>query len=126
MIRTFYRAANDDIITDCGSFAETRETAELYRSNSGFGGAKLYRAECEIAEATLLDLVDCIDAIALICERTGLEAPGAIGVDEWVPRISYALREAGIAWVRVRESFPADTITWIYVGADAPEMEELT
>ena len=122
--KILYRAADDDIITDCGSFAEARETAEVYTRNPGYGGAHIYRAEVEIDPAKLLDLV-VDDPHAVICELLGCEHPGAIGADEWVPRISYDLREAGIEWVCVHESYPADTITWIYVGDDDIDMERL-
>ena len=79
----------------------------------------------EIDPGTLLDLVAAEDPIQAIMDQTGLSHPGAIGADEWVPRISYDLREAGIEWVRVRESYPAETVTWIFVGSDDPDMERI-
>lgn len=122
---TLWRAAEDDSISDCASFATSRATAEAYLANPGFGGRHLYRAEVEIDPAKTLDLIECDDAIEMICEVTGLDHPGAIGPDEWVPRISYTIRDAGYEWVRVRESYPAETETWIFVGSDDPEMEEV-
>lgn len=122
--KTLWRAADDDIVVDTASFSVSREAAELYLDNPGFGGAKLWTAKVSIEESQLLDLYDLADdaAFAAICDLTGLTHPGAIGVDEWVPRISYELRDAGIAWVRVRESYPVDSETWIFVGQDDPEM----
>lgn len=122
---TLYRAASDDLIVGSASFATNLEAARAYLDNPGFGGRTLYRAEVEIDADTLLDLVDAIDPIQSIMDRTGLRHPGAIGVDEWIPRISYELRDAGIEWVRVKESYPAETVTYTFVGTDDPEMEEI-
>jgi hypothetical protein len=118
-----YRAAEDDIIVDCASFATSLEVARSYLDNPGFGGRNLYVADVEIDPETVLDLYGASDPVAKIMEVTGHEHPGAIGADEWVPRISYDLRDAGYQWVRVRESFPADSETWIFVGDDDPDME---
>lgn len=43
-----------------------------------------------------------------------------------VPQAIYRLLQVHqwIEWVAVPESHPADTITWIFVGSDDPEMEE--
>lgn len=123
---TLYRAADSDTLTDCGSFAESLETASAYLANPGYGGATLWETTVDVDEDTLLDLSEMgeEEAIEALCERTGLDHPGAIGADEWVPRISYDLRDSGICWVRVRESYPEDTVTWIWVGGDDPEMVE--
>lgn len=120
-----YRAADSDTLTDCGSFAETLEVALAYLDNAGFGGRTLYSAEVEIDESAVLDLVDADDATGVIADRIGRSHPGAIGADEYAPRVSYELRDAGVCWVRVRESYPADTVTWIWVGGDEPEMVEI-
>jgi hypothetical protein len=122
---TLYRAASDDTIVGCASFAKDIAVAREYLDNPGFGGAKLWKAEVEIDPATALDLYDEHDPMQVIMDRTGLNHPGAIGVDEWVPRISYQLRDAGVEWVRVRESYPQDAETWIFVGSDDPMMEEV-
>ena len=115
--RILYRAANDDYIGDSASFSESRETSEAYLDNPGFGGRRLYSAEVDIDEAVLLDLVDADDPMAALLAAIGSEHDyGAIGVDELVPRLADRLADAGYEWVRVAESFPADTITWIYVG----------
>lgn len=126
MTITLYRAADDDIVVGCASFAEDLESARAYLSNPGFGGRTLYSATVDVDDGCLLDLTAAGDPIAILMDRAGIERhPGAIGADEWAPRISYELREAGVEWVRVRESYPADTITWIFVGQDDPEMEEI-
>ena len=125
MTKVLWRAADDDVLTDCGSFAEAADVARAYLDNPGFGGRRLFRAEVEINVASMLDLVDADDAVAVVAARIGAGHPGAIGADEYVPRVSYDLRAAGVEWVRVRESYPADTITWIWVGGDDPEMVEV-
>lgn len=120
-----YRAAKDDIVTDCASFAETLETARLYADNPGFGGCNLYRCALETDGLRILDLTEEDDPTAVAAEAIGHDHPGSIGADEYVPSISYQLRDAGYHWVRVCESYPADSITWIWVGGDDPEMDEV-
>lgn len=119
-----WRAAEDDYIGDSASFSEEREAAEAYRNNPGFGGSTLYYAD---VDAEPLDLTGD-DAMDVLMETIGSDHDyGAIGVDELVPRIADKLADAGIEWVRVRESYPEDTITWIYVGGacgDEPELIE--
>lgn len=120
-----WRAANDDHISDSASFAETRETAEAYLDNPGFGGDTLYYADVDVDE--YLDLTGD-DAIERLLEALGSDHDyGAIGVDELVPRVAGRLADAGVQWVRVRESYPADTVTWVYTGGvmgDEPELIE--
>lgn len=124
---TLYRASDDDIITDTASFSTTLDAAKAYLDNPGFGGGTLWKSEVEINPDELLDLYDMDEdeAIAKIRKLTGVGNPGAIGIDEWVPRIAEQLQDAGIIWVRVRESYPEGTETYIYLGGgDDPEMTE--
>jgi hypothetical protein len=120
-----WRAANDDHISDSCSFAEERESAEAYLDNPGFGGDTLYSADVEIDD--YLDLTGD-DAMERLLKAIGSDRDfGAIGIDELVPRVAGKLADAGVQWVKVVESFPADTITWIYVGGvfgDEPELVE--
>lgn len=122
---TLWRAADDDYIGDSASFAETREAAEAYLDNPGFGGARLWTAEVDAVD--VLDLTDSSDPMAgLLAAIDSDHDYGAIGVDELAPRIAGLLADAGYQWVRVLESYPADTVTWIYVGGvsgDEPELE---
>lgn len=124
---TLWRAAKDDSIGDCASFAESEETARHYLDNPGYGGAHLYRAEIEIDMTRVLDVSDESDATGAIADAIGHPHPGAIGADEYAPRVAEDIRDAGYDWVRVRESYPEDTITWIVVGGlDAePDLEEV-
>lgn len=122
--KTLYRAADDDLVIDAASFAETREVAEAYLANPGFGGGRLWVAEVEIDMDRVLDLTDCDDAVAVLADAVDLPNPGAIGADEWAPRIADRIAAAGYDWLRVRESYPEDSITWIWVGGDEPEMTE--
>jgi len=120
-----WRAADDDYIRDSASFAEDRDAAELYLDNPGFGGDTLYYAEVEIDE--YLDLTG-EDAMEVLQARLGSDHDfGAIGIDELVPRIALRLRDAGVQWIKVNESYPQDSTTWIYVGGslgDEPELVE--
>jgi hypothetical protein len=127
MTRTLYRAADSDIIVGSASFAADIETARAYLNNPGFGGRALYVTEVEMDEDAVLDLYNLTaeKAIEAIMERADLSHPGAIGADEWAPRVSYELRDAGVEWVRVRESYPQDAETWIFVGDDDPDMVAL-
>jgi hypothetical protein len=123
---TLYRAAKDDYVSQGISFAESRETAELYLDNPGFGGATVYTCDIDPADDAVLDLSGLSTSEA--AELIGLSDPGAIGVDEWIPRIVHRLEErvsAGLQWVRVAESYPRGTVTWIWVGesCDEPELE---
>lgn len=123
---TLYRAAKDDYVSQGISFAELRETAELYCANPGFGGANIYTCDIDPADGSVLDLSELSTSEA--AELLGLSDPGAIGVDEWIPRIVHHLEErvaAGLQWVRVAESYPRGTVTWIWVGesCDEPELE---
>jgi hypothetical protein len=124
--KTLYRAADDDSWSDCAAFAETLATARAYLDNPGFGGARLWSTDVEIDMSRVLDVVGAADATGTISDAIGQSHPGAIGADEYAPRVSYEIREAGYDWVRVAESFPANTVTWIFVGSDDPELTEVT
>jgi hypothetical protein len=113
--RTLYRAAADDSIGTGTSFAESRATAGGYRSNPGFGGTRIYSAEIEACDVLDLRGMTVADA----AEMLGQGDPGAIGIDEWLPRDVDALataRATGALWALVDESYPRDTTTWIWLG----------
>jgi hypothetical protein len=123
-----YRAANDeDVNTDSTAFAEERESAETYFDNPGYGGENLYRADVEVDPDRVLDMTTHSDPVAALADWLGVGNPGAIGVDEWVPQIADKLLAAGIHWVRVPESNPPDTMTWVHIGggADDPELRRI-
>ena len=123
-----YRAADTDYVpTDSCSFAESLEAAQHYLDNPGYGGSTLWVAEVDVVDDDVLDLTGD-DANELLGDIVDVDRYGAIGIDELVPRIADKLCDAGIQWVRVIESYPEDTITWIYVGGpcgDEPELEEV-
>ena len=119
-----WRAADDDYIdAESASFACDRGVAEAYMANGGFGGRRLWYADVDLVD--MLDLTGD-DAMSDLMAILGRDRDfGAIGVDELVPRVAAQLCDAGYQWVRVRESYPADTITYIYVGGvlgDEPEL----
>lgn len=119
---TLYRAAEDDYIDTGYSFAETEETARLYLDNPGFGGRNIYSCK---ATGKRLDLTGM--SVAEAAAELDMDDPGAIGVDEWIPRTVTALetaQERGYSWILVDESYPRGTVTWIWCGSvdDEPEL----
>lgn len=125
---TLYRAADtDEVNHDSTSFGESRDVAEVYRNNPGYGGEHTYRAKVEVDPKRVLDVSSHDAPKSAIARFVGEKAPSGIGVDEWVPRINAELREKGIHWVRVAESNPHGTVTWIHIGggADDPELKKL-
>ena len=116
--RTLYRAANDGYASQGSSFAETIETAQAYLNNPGFGGASLWRFDVATPANQVLDLRG--KSTSEVATFLGEEDPGAIGVEEWLPRSPAACdaaREKGYLWAQVDESFPEGTTTWIYLGS---------
>lgn len=115
--KTLWRAASDDYISQGYSFAAEREVAELYLDNPGFGGDKLYKAVVKFEESQVIDLTDA--SASEVADRLDMRVPGAIGLDEWLPREDDAiekLRAAGFLWALVAESYPAGSTTWIWLG----------
>lgn len=125
---TLWRTADDDLVVGSASFSTSKAAAKKYLDNPGFGGRNLYRAKVEINRDELLDLYDedHEEAVRKITDLIGGDDPGAIGIDEWVPRVADKLQDAGIEWVRVRESYPSDSETYIFVGSNDPEMDEMS
>ena len=119
-----WRAAKDDHVSDSASFATDRGTAEAYLSNGGFGGTRMYYADVDPDD--VLDLTSDNAMPELLAAIDSDHDYGAIGVDELVPRLAGRLADAGYQWVKVRESYPADTTTWIYVGGAMGDEPELT
>lgn len=124
---TLWRAADDQFISGSASFAARRQDAEAYLAgrNPGYGGEKLWRLDIEATG--VLDLAGHRDPIGRLCRIAGCERPGATGADEWVASAGYvreALAAAGYRWVCVDESYPEETVTWIWVGADPTDIED--
>jgi hypothetical protein len=127
--KTLYRAANDDYVNQGFSFATNRTTAEAYLDNPGFGGASIFRCRIDVPEEQVIDLTNW--SVRKLAKNLGFNDPGAIGLDEWLPRTPSALdtlREKGYLWALVAESFPHETTTWIWLGTsedNEPELIEL-
>ena len=125
--RWLWRAAPDELAFQGTSFAETRETAELYLANPGFGGANLYRVRVAPNEGNAVDLTGW-SARELAARLMGWPDPGAVEIDEWLPQqpeVLDALAAGGIEWALVSESYPAETVTWIWTGEteSVPDLE---
>ena len=130
MIRLLWRVADDDYIPDAASFARERVDAEAYFDNPGYGGASLWRAVADVPEDAVLNLYDEQDAVGWLAEEYDLQNPGAINVEEWIPRdpdLQALLRDDGYDWVVVRDSFPENAETWLWIGPfeREPELEEV-
>ena len=130
MKKTLWRAATEDYIPDAASFAATREDAEAYLDNPPFGGDILYRARIETVERRILDLYDKRDPVTYLVRKYDEPHPGAIGVEEWIPRspsLQESIHNDGYDWAVIRDSFPEDAETWIWLGdfEHEPELEEV-
>lgn len=125
--KTLWRAADDDFVRQGTAFAERRQDAEVYLDNPGFGGSSVWRARVVLTEpASVMDFRGMSTAEA--AAGLGLADPGAIGIDEWLPRSQRALdalEQAGVHWALVDESFPEGTTTWIWISGDEPELESV-
>jgi hypothetical protein len=127
MKKTLWRAAQDDYIDTGYSFATTRANSEVYLDNPGFGGATIYRAKISVSEKQVVDLQGL--TVRELAKSMGFNDPGAIDIDEWLPRTPDAiteLRSQGFLWAMVEESFPENSTTWIWLGSgldDEPELE---
>lgn len=123
-----WRAADDDSIDHTASFSACREHAEAYLRNPGFGGRVLHRARVQIDPAALLDLYDLSsdDAVQALLSRISMDrVPAhAIGLtaDVLAPQLQSELEAAGIQWVRVRDTYPDDCETYIWISGDEPEL----
>lgn len=122
---TLYRASDDDDVSQGTSFAEDVEAACEYLDNPGFGGSSLWECHVEVDDDKILDLRG--ESVADVARSVGMSDPGAIGVDAWLPRTQRALDalSSRCDWALVDESFPEGTTTWILLGAEEPEMEEV-
>lgn len=124
MRKTLWRAAKDDYIGQGFSFAESRDVAEFYLTNRGFGGPKLYRAKLDVDPGQVIDLTEM--SCRQLSRKIGVQDPGAIGLDEWLPQspeVLDALRDSDFIWALVRESYPEETTTWIWLGRTVEDMD---
>ncbi len=128
MTKTLWRAAKDDYVDTGYSFAADEETARAYLDNPGFGGAALWRTRVRYTASQVLDLTE--NTLAQARRLAGVpSSSGAIGIDEWLPReveVQEAFRAQGYLWALVAESFPAETVTWIWLGTFDDGEPELT
>jgi len=121
-----FRAADDDYIQQGTSFSEDIDAARAYIDNPGFGGRNVYHTVIAPLEREVLDLRGMSAKEA--ASRLGMKNPGAIGVDEWLPRTPSAFdkaRELGYKWAIVDESYPVQSTTWQYLGKITDEEPNL-
>ena len=129
--RTLYRAADDDYLSDCASFAADQSDAEAYLENPGFGGVTLWQTTVDVAVDQVLDIRSDRDddQVAAILDAIGSDRePCGATVDAILaePRTVEALVAEGYRWVRLTDSYPEDCETWTWLGAgDEPELMEV-
>lgn len=126
--QTLYRAADDDYLSDCASFAAYRSDAEAYLDNPGFGGSRIWVTEVEIDDDAVLDIRSSrddaqvqalLDAIESDREPCGATVDAILGE----PAVVEALTSRGYRWVRLTDSYPDDCETWTWLGAGTePEL----
>lgn len=112
-----WRAADDDYVDQGYSFTPDLEAAQAYLDNPGYGGAYLWQAVVDPVEEETLDWRDM--SVGEAVHELGFRDPGATNLDEWLPRTPAALdalRDLGYLWVRITETYPANTETWLWLG----------
>jgi hypothetical protein len=130
MTRTLYRAADDDYLSDCASFAADQSDAEAYLDNPCFGGGRLWQITVEVDDEAVLDLradeyEQQAERLADVCGIAVQEL--FIGQALSYPEVREALITAGYCWVRFDEdedSSEGETWTWLGAG-DEPVLSEV-
>jgi hypothetical protein len=130
-IRTLYRAADSDYLSDVASFAAELDSACAYLDNPGFGGRTLYSATIEYSDESVLDIRDERDDSQVEAVLAAIDSdrePCGCSVDVLLaePRTVDALTACGYRWVRLLDSYPAGSETWTWLGAgEEPELVEV-
>ena len=128
--KILYRAADTDILTGPTAFAAKLSSAKAYLDNEGFGGAMLYRAMVEYDDSQVLDVRNASDSRQLLdlVKASGQHHPGAMTADAYVMQdhVADALISNGYRWVRILDTFPEGSETWVYLyDGEDPELEEI-
>lgn len=135
--RILWRATDSGYCGTWSCWAEDREDAEAYQDNPGFGGETLYQVDVEVDWPTVLDLAGLkdLDALRLVAEIADLD-------EEWVEdafrstayayeaiegrnKLRKAFVEAGYLWIRYMDSYPYDCRTWVYIGEEPLNGQEV-
>lgn len=122
MIMILYRAANNEFITGPTSFASLMSSAIAYMDNPGFGGNKLYELVVDIDPSTVLDIRDdSQDAqVMALIDASGISM-GATTADFLAvqERVADSLLVKGYNWIRLIDTFPEGSETWVFIGEDS-------
>jgi hypothetical protein len=118
---TIYRATNDksdaEKIPTGSCWTESREVAQAYTDNQGFGGKHIVEAELVGA---ILDLTDGWDDLAELVDQDQWEPAELVQIwrdNGWLypweesRNVADAISAAGYVWVRYIDDFPAGAIT---------------
>lgn len=128
--KTLFRAGTTDILTGPTAFATKRSVAKEYLDNPGFGGGILYKTIVEYEDDQVLDVRDESDSrqLNMLVLVSGKRHPGAMPADSFVmqDRIAASLVEHGFRWVRLLDTFPKGSETWVYLyDGEDPDLEEI-
>lgn len=127
--KTLYRAADDDILTGPSAFSSDKNDAEKYLDNRGFGGKRLFVARIECEPSKILDVRSEFDhqQLEALVDASNEPSPGAMTADAFVmqDRVAAALVERGYRWVRLLDTYPSGSETWVYLydGEDPAVVE---
>lgn len=120
---TLYRATDDDYPTQPTAFAAEIESAREYLDNPGFGGSTLYRTTVEVDADEVLDVRSERDdaQLAALVRASGRAHPGAMTADMYAmqPSTVEGLVAAGYRWVRIIDTYPVGSETWIWLISSA-------
>lgn len=127
---TIYRATADENETALAfgmCFCESREDAEEYTENQGFGGEHIREHEIAGAE-TILDIADSstVKQFRALAEALGYEdaqeaaeswhANGWLYPWEESRKVSEQLKASGYDWLRYEDDYPEDCITLMRIS----------
>lgn len=130
---TLYRASDRSYAEQGDSLSPERATAEAYLDNPGFGGSTLHRVRVRVDESRVLDLRaewDC-DRWALLAEVLEVDVESLYGSGAHVHSVwerNAAVLDALAArwtWVRYTDDYPEGAETWLYLGTDDIDLDEV-
>lgn len=130
---TLYRATDRSYAEQGDSLSPERATAAAYLDNPGFGGAHLYRVRVTVDFGRVLDLrgESTREAISALAEALGVDAESFSGAADHVHDVwerSDAIRDAIAVrydWVRYTDEYPEGAETWLYLGSDDIDLDEV-
>lgn len=130
---TLYRATDRSYAEQGDCLTPDRAAATAYTANPGFGGRQLYHARVTVDSDRVLDLRadterEQMSALADAIGRdvADLAGYGAHVHDAWERSASVMeTLAARWTWVRYADDYPEGAETWLYLGADDIDLDEV-